>query len=471
MVVFSSIDFIFKFFPVFFLIYMICPAQWKNLWIFAGSMYFYFYGAKDHPVHLLLFIASIIVNFFIGRKLSDLRSRKKKWLAAGIVYNFFWLILFKYAGFFVQNINRFLKWFHLPAEVPVFEAVLPIGISFYTFQAVSYLVDVYRKKTSGERSLVNFGMYISMFPQLIAGPIVTYSSIKEQIRKRRISWLKIEAGLREFTIGLGMKVLLANQIGGLWKNIEGIGFESISPLLAWLGLIAFSMQIYFDFYGYSLMAKGLGYMLGFTFPDNFSYPYISLSMTEFWRRWHITLGSWFREYVYIPLGGNRKGGLKTIRNLFVVWLLTGFWHGASWNFLLWGSALFVLILIEKAGIGEILEAHPGLGHLYMLFIIPLTWLLFAVADLSQITVYLGRLFPFLGNHGAANYFAGDCLKYASAYAVSLCAGIIFITPLPRNLYRRWKDSPATAFILLVVFWGCVYCMKMGLDDPFLYFRF
>lgn len=466
--VFSSIDFIFKFFPVFYLIYTICPFRWKNLWLFAGSMCFYFYGVKDHPFHLLLFLMSIGTNFIIGRKITDRPERSRIWLAVGIGYNFFWLILFKYAGFFCLNLNHFLKWFHLPAKIPVLTPVLPIGISFYTFQAVSYLADVYRKKTSCEKSLIRFGMYLSMFPQLIAGPIVTYSSVKKQIGMRRITPLKAEAGLREFTIGLGLKVLLANQVGGLWNKVEAIGFESISPQLAWLGLAAFSLQIYFDFYGYSLMAKGLGYLLGFQFPCNFSYPYMSLSLTEFWRRWHITLGSWFREYVYIPLGGNRKGRLNTVRNLFVVWLLTGFWHGASWNFLLWGLVLFFLILLEKSGLGNFFTEHPALGHIYMLFIIPLTWLLFAVTDLSQIAVYLGRLFPF---GGPAGYFAGDYLKYAGMYAGSLCAGIIFITPIPRNLYSRWKDSPAAALILLGIFWASVYCMKAGMDDPFLYFRF
>ena len=469
--VFSSIDFIFRFLPVFFLVYVICPSGWKNLCLFAGSVLFYFYGVKDQPLYLLLFLASIWVNYRIGLKISGRKSKRKKWLVTGCIYNFFWLILFKYSGFLLQNLGQLLAWMGISAQIPVFEPALPIGISFYTFQAVSYLIDVYRRDVSCERSFVNFGMYISMFPQLIAGPIVTYSSVRNQIGRRKLSLSGIEEGLREFTIGLGLKVLIANQIGGLWKNVEAIGFESISTQLAWLGLIAFSLQIYFDFYGYSLMAKGLGSMMGFHLPDNFAHPYMSLSVTEFWRRWHMTLGNWFRDYVYVPLGGNRKGKLKTFRNLLAVWVLTGFWHGASWNFLLWGLVLFLLIFTEKLGFGKILTRVRFLGHLYMMFVIPLTWMIFAVTDLNQIMIYFYRLFPFFGQNEKYVYFAGDYLKYAGIYAVSLCAGIIFMTPVPRKIYSRWKNSAASALVLLAVFWGCVYCMKMGMDDPFLYFRF
>lgn len=238
-----------------------------------------------------------------------------------------------------------------------------------------------------------------------------------------------------------------------------------------MGIIAFSLQIYFDFYGYSLMAKGLGQLMGFSLPDNFAHPYLSLSMTEFWRRWHITLGSWFRDYIYIPLGGNRKGSLDTVRNLLIVWLLTGFWHGASWNFLLWGLTLFLLIFIEKAGLGRVLHRFPLLGHLYMMLAIPLNWLIFAVTDLGQMKIYFLRLFPFLAPHAEFSFFSGDYLKYGQIYLVSMAAGLIFMTGLPEKLYRRYKNSFFTAAPLLAVFWGCVYLMKLGADDPFLYFRF
>ena len=314
-------------------------------------------------------------------------------------------------------------------------------------------------------------MYISMFPQLIAGPIVTYSSIRAQIGRRRITFRQIEDGLREFTIGLGFKVLLANRIGGLWSQVQAIGYESISTPLAWLGLAAFSLQIYFDFCGYSLMAKGLGAMMGFKFPDNFNHPYMSRSMTEFWRRWHITLGSWFRDYVYIPLGGNRRGRLLTFRNLMAVWFLTGFWHGASWNFILWGLLLFLIMSAERLGLLAVLERWSFLGHLYMLFVIPLTWLVFAVTDIGQIALYLQRLFPVFARQKQFVYFSGDYLKYGKLYAISLAAGLIFMTDIPGRIYRRHRYSLITAIGLLAVFWLCVYCMRLGLDDPFLYFRF
>lgn len=356
-------------------------------------------------------------------------------------------------------------------SLPIYNITLPIGISFYTFQAISYLVDIYRRDITCETSLINFGMYISMFPQLVAGPIVTYASLQKQICKRTYKLLNIEVGLREFTIGLGLKVLLANQVGRLWSDVTAIGYESISTPLAWLGLAAFSLEIYFDFYGYSLMAKGLGRLLGFHLPDNFDHPYMALSMTEFWRKWHITLGSWFREYIYIPIGGNRRGGLFTFRNMLLVWLLTGFWHGASWNFILWGFVLFILISIEKLGLLEFFHCYPIIGHLYMMFTIPLTWLIFAVTDLEQMAIYFMRLFPFVISNQNFTYYPGDFLKYGRLYLISLVVGVIFMTSIPRKIYDAHKSSFLTALLLLVVFWISVYFMKMGADDPFLYFRF
>ena len=395
---------------------------------------------------------------------------RKRWLVCGIIYNLSWLILFKYSAFIAQNVNLLLGRAGISLHLPVFAPVLPVGISFYTFQAVSYLVDVYRKTVPYERSMVGFGMYISMFPQLIAGPIVTYSSMRAQIGRRKVTFRAIEDGLREFTIGLGFKVLLANRVGGLWTEVQTIGYESISTPLAWLGLLAFSLQIYFDFCGYSLMAKGLGTMMGFKLPNNFNHPYMSLSMTEFWRRWHITLGSWFREYVYIPLGGNRRGALLTFRNLLAVWLLTGFWHGASWNFIIWGLLLFLIMSIERLGLLRVLERRRVIGHLYMMLTIPLTWLVFAVTDVRQILLYFQRLFPFLMKQSLF-YFSGDYLKYGKLYAVSIAAELLFMTDFPYRIYNRHKYSLVTAVVLLAVFWACVYCIRIGMDDPFLYFRF
>ena len=469
--VFSSIDFIFKFLPAFLLVYAICPAAWKNGCLFFGSLIFYFYGVKDQPVYIVLFLCSVGVNYVLGVLIGNVRRQKKKWLRIGLIYNFFWLILFKYSGFLAENVNQLLAAAGIGLTVPVYRPVLPIGISFYTFQAAAYLIDLYRGRTAYEGSLIDFGAYLSMFPKLVAGPIAVYTSVKKEIKRRKCSMRKIEEGLREFTIGLGLKVLIADQVGGLWKEVGTIGFESISTPLAWMGLAAFSLQIYFDSYGYSLMAQGLGTLLGFRLTGNFDYTYMSISMTEFLRRWHITLGSWFREYVYIPLGGNRTGWWRTCRNLLTVWLLTGIWHGASWNFILWGLILFLIILIEKSGLGKILNRWPAAGHLYMLFVIPLTWLIFAVTDLPQIGIYLHRLFPFFSGGQGAVYFAGDYLKYGKLYGLSLTAGLIFMTDGPRKLYERWKKSPVSAVLLLAVFWFSIYCIKRGMNDPFLYFQF
>ncbi len=471
--VFSSLEFVFRFLPIFLAVYFLCPLGYRNWILFFGSLFFYWYGVKDTPFYLILLLLSLAVNYWVGCKIGKHRMSyyRRKWLVFGVVYNLFWLFLFKYAGFFAENINWLLKNTGLGISIPEPRLVLPVGISFYTFQAISYLADVYRRQARSEKSFVNYGMYITMFPQLIAGPIVTYSTINKEIKKRRHSLSNIEAGLREFTIGLGLKVLLANRLGGLWGEVGTIGYESISTPLAWLGLAAFSLQIYFDFYGYSLMAKGLGLLMGFHIPDNFSHPYMSLSMTEFWRRWHMTLGSWFRDYIYIPLGGNRKGTGKTFRNMLVVWGLTGFWHGASWNFILWGLVLFAVISVEKLGLLKVLERYRFLGHFYMLLMIPLTWLLFAVTDMGQMLLYFKRLFPFLPQPEGISYFDGDYIKYGTLYALSLVAGLIFMTDLPRRIYEKHKTSLVSALLLLGVFWACIYCMKIGLDDPFLYFRF
>lgn len=467
--VFSSIHFIFYFLPIFFILYFIIPKQFKNVILFLASLIFYYYGVREYPAYLVLLIFSVLVNHFIGQQIGHAKNKKSSrfFLVLGHIYNFGWLIIFKYLGFFITNINTFLKFSRFEKTLPLTEFVLPIGISFYTFQITSYLVDVYRENERTENSIINLGTYLCMFPQLIAGPIVTYSHIQDELDERTISFENFEDGLREFTIGLGLKVLIANQIGNLWSQVNAIGYESISTPLAWLGIFAYSFQLYFDFYGYSLMAKGLGLMMGFHFPDNFDNPYLAVSMTDFWRRWHMTLGSWFREYVYIPLGGNRN---HQFFNLLVVWLFTGFWHGANWNFLLWGLLLFILISIEKCGLGDFFERYSVLGHLYMLFVIPLSWLVFAVSDLKQLGLYLGRLFPFCGTE-AVSVFQGDFIKYGKMYAVSLIAAILFTTGLPRKLYENKKYSLISGLCLVAVFWGCIYCMYKGMEDPFLYFQF
>ncbi len=468
--VFSSIEFIFYFLPLFFVLYYIAPPAVKNLVILLGSLGFYYYGVRNKPEYFLLMLLSIFVNFICGRKIAShryWRSKRRQWLVLGLVYNLGTLFLFKYMDFVSENINHLFALAGHGPVLPYVQLELPIGISFYTFQSISYLADIYLRTTSCETSLVSFGAYISMFPQLIAGPIVTHSQVKEQLRKKDISMANVEEGLREFTMGLGLKVLIANQMGGLWNQVNAIGYESISTPMAWLGLAAFSFQIYFDFYGYSRMAKGLGLMMGFHFPDNFNNPYLSGSISEFWRRWHMTLGSWFRNYVYIPLGGNRH---HLLRNTLVVWLLTGLWHGASWNFVMWGLFHFAFISLEKSGLNKVLERSPLKGHLYMAFLIPVSWLLFAVSDLGQLGLYFGRCFPFFGAE-ASTVFAGDFIKYAGSYGVSLFAALLFTTGLPEKFYQKHKQSVPIALALTLVFWACVYCMHIGMDDPFLYFQF
>lgn len=463
--VFSSLEFLFIFLPAFMLVYGLVPKKYKNATIFAGSVIFYSVGAISRPVYILLFLLTILFNFIIGEFIYNFRKASKLWLTVGIVFNFWWLIFFKYTGFLFENINAL---FH--AHLPVKDIILPIGISFYTFQSVSYLIDVYRRRARAESNFISYGAYISMFPQLIAGPIVKFRIVSRMLRHRRHTAAMIEEGLKTFTIGLGFKVLIANQIGGLWSDIGNIGFHSISAPLAWMGIIAYSFQLYFDFCGYSYMAIGLGKIMGFELPKNFDHPYMSLTMGEFWRRWHMTLGMWFREYIYIPLGGSRCGKLKTIRNYFIVWAFTGLWHGASWNFIIWGMVLFALIMIERFVIGKYLERFKVLGHLYMLFVIPLTWLIFAVTDISQLRVYFCRLLPFIPQQ-TYPVLEHDYLKYLGIYWKFFLAGAVFSTDLPERIYKKIKDTIAIKLVLLAVFWLSVYCIYKGMNDPFMYFRF
>ncbi len=463
--VFSSLEFLFIFLPAFMLVYGLVPKKYKNATIFAGSVIFYSVGAISRPVYILLFLLTILFNFIIGEFIYNFRKASKLWLTVGIVFNFWWLIFFKYTGFLFENINAL---FH--AHLPVKDIILPIGISFYTFQSVSYLIDVYRRRARAESNFISYGAYISMFPQLIAGPIVKFRIVSRMLRHRRHTAAMIEEGLKTFTIGLGFKVLIANQIGGLWSDIGNIGFHSISAPLAWMGIIAYSFQLYFDFCGYSYMAIGLGKIMGFELPKNFDHPYMSLTMGEFWRRWHMTLGMWFREYIYIPLGGSRCGKLKTIRNYFIVWAFTGLWHGASWNFIIWGMVLFALIMLERFVIGKYLERFKVLGHLYMLFVIPLTWLIFAVTDISQLGVYFCRLLPFIPQQ-TYPVLEHDYLKYLGIYWKFFLAGAVFSTDLPERIYKKIKDTIAIKLVLLAVFWLSVYCIYKGMNDPFMYFRF
>ena len=463
--VFSSLQFIFIFMPIFFGCYYIVPDKLKNSILFIGSLCFYFVGTIHNPEHFIVFILSIIADFVVGVWIEKFSAHKKVLLTIGISLHLISLAAFKYSGFVINEIGRLNPSFNFTADI-----VLPIGISFYTFQGISYIVDVYRGTTKAQQSLLKYTIYISMFEQLIAGPIVTYGQVEKELYKRQIKTSSVLRGIGIFIFGLGLKVLLANPIGKLWSQTCAIGFESISTPLAWMAIMAFSFQIYFDFFGYSLMAIGLGKMLGFKLPKNFDHPYTSLTMTEFWRRWHITLGAWFREYVYIPLGGNRNGKIATVRNLLIVWLLTGLWHGAGYNFVLWGTVLFIIIMLEKFFIGKYLNKMPVIAHLYMFILIPITWAIFAIDDIGQLWVFFTRLFPFFGQ-GVWSIFRYDYLKYLNLFYPFFIAGILFSTRLPFRILKRIKSRVVICLLLSVIFCASVYCMYRGFDDPFLYFRF
>lgn len=463
--VFSSLQFIFIFIPIFFGCYYMVPNRNKNYILLIGSLCFYFVGTIKNPEYLILFIVSILVDYVVGLGIEKYSKHKKIFLVAGILFHIGSLVIFKYLNFVLGEVSRYVESFNFTKNI-----VLPIGISFYTFQGISYIVDVYKENIKAEKSLLHYAVYIAMFEQLIAGPIITYKQVRKELYVKRINKSFVMDGIGTFVIGLGLKVLLANPIGKLWTQTCAIGFESISTPLAWLSIFAFTFQIYFDFWGYSLMAIGLGNMLGFHLPKNFDNPYLSLTMTEFWRRWHITLGSWFREYVYIPLGGNKNGMMKTIRNLLIVWLLTGIWHGAGYNFILWGSLLFTILVLEKFFIGKFLNRFPVIGHLYMFIIIPLSWAVFAIDDIGQLGIFFTRLFPFL-SWDMQSVFPHDYLKYWNLYYPFFIAGILFSTKIPFQIVKKIKSKKILSLLLIIIFIACVYCLYRGLDDPFLYFRF
>ena len=346
---FTTIEFMFRFLPIFLIVYYVVPTRYKNMILLIGSFVFYAWGQH---FYLLLLMLSIVVNYTFGRLIGERRAQRKPLLILGLIYNFGLLVFFKYTNFFIENINALLTATHI--QIPTISVVMPLGISFYTFQVVSYLVDVYRGEQRPVKNIINLGVYIAMFPQVTSGPIGLYSELEPTLLRRHCSVLNLESGLKTFIIGMGAKMLLANPMGTLWAGMSRYGYETLSCPYAWLGAFGYSFQLYFDFAGYSLMAMGLGQMLGLYVPRNFDHPYISGSMAEFWRRWHMTLGRWFKKYLYFPLGGSRCSFAKTIRNTFVVWAFTGLWHGASWNFVLWGLIFFVLLTIERLGLGKLL---------------------------------------------------------------------------------------------------------------------
>ena len=461
--VFSSILFLFRFMPAAFAIYYLVPKRFKNFTLLVLSLIFYSWGeAKYFPV----MIASIVVDYTASGLIESHRDNKlicRLGLIYSVVFNLGMLGFFKYTNFFVGNLNALFD-----LSLPTISFVLPLGISFYTFQTMSYTIDVYLGKVKAERNIIDFGAFVVLFPQLIAGPIVRYTDINRELKERQINLPQIQDGIKLFILGLGSKVLIANNVGALWTEIEAIGagegFLSISTPLAWMAVFAYSLQIYFDFSGYSLMAIGLGKMLGFEFPKNFDFPYISRSFTEFWRRWHMTLGSWFREYLYIPLGGNRVSRPRLYFNLFVVWAATGFWHGASWNFIFWGLFFFVFLVIERMGFKQVLERHSAFSHVYVIFFLLLSWALFAVTDLGMLGDLFTRMFVPVGGV--------DWIYYLRNYIVVFILGTVLSTPALKGLYLRLEKNN----VFCLVFFGAIFLASTAylVDatyNPFLYFRF
>lgn len=469
--IFSSIFFLFVFLPITLFLYYVVPWKFKNFMLLLCSLIFYAWG---EPVYVFLMLFSIVFNYLSGIEIDGYRQNENTkmlrysfWFT--VIVNLAILGFFKYYGFLVNNLNAIL-----PFEIPYRELSLPIGISFYTFQTLSYIIDVYKGVVPVQNNFVSFGAYVTMFPQLIAGPIVRYTDVDAQLSKRTHSLYKFGQGVSWFLRGLGKKVLLANNIGMTYDAIAAILPAERSVLTAWIGCIAYAMQIYFDFGGYSDMAIGLGKMFGFEFIKNFDYPYISKSVTEFWRRWHISLGTWFREYVYIPLGGNRVSKAKHIRNILIVWMLTGFWHGAAWNFMLWGLYYGLLLLAEKLFLAPKLEKLPAKAQQAYCFILVLFgWVLFFSPTLKDAFVYIGNMFGI----GGSGFIDSTGLYYLAQNLILLVICALCSTPWLWKKFRRFTlqkgkyPSVAAAVIYTAIFIFSIAYLVNATYNPFLYFRF
>ena len=467
--VFSSLEFLTVFLPIVLFLHTVAPVSWRNPILLFFSLFFYAWG---EPVYVLIMIFSIVMNFLFGRWIDrqPLPKKKRSILAIDVVCNLLLLGVFKYTNFFIDNLNLLL-----PVDIPAVHIVLPIGISFFTFQAMSYVIDVYRKDAPVQNNVLNFGLYISLFPQLIAGPIVRYTTVAQEINHRTLSFDEAYRGVKRFIIGLAKKVLLANNIGYVWSQISETQSTDLTAAAAWLGAVAFAFQIYFDFSGYSDMALGLGHILGFHFLENFDYPYISKSITEFWRRWHISLSTWFKEYVYIPLGGNRHGKAKQIRNILIVWLLTGLWHGASWNFIFWGLYYGVCLLLEKFVFSRFSDKIPAFfRHVGTLLLVLFGWVLFAFEQTGDLFAYLGSMF---GQNG----WLGDTALYEwTSNGMMLLILALASTPLPakigNKLSAKLSGHPAVLVgVEILWFFGlfllCIAYLVDSTYNPFIYFRF
>lgn len=480
--VFSSLLFLFRFLPIVLILYFLVPRKLKNAVLFFSSLVFYAWG---EPVYVVLMLFSTVVDYTHGmlvhRFKEQGKDRQARWaVASSMIINLALLGFFKYSDFLIGTVNSVFG-----TAIPLLKLALPIGISFYTFQTMSYTVDVYRGDAKVQKNIISFGAYVALFPQLIAGPIVQFQTIAEELQERKETVSDFSSGINRFMIGLGKKVLLANNIGMLWDTVAAMAPSEMTVAAAWLGIIAFSFQIYFDFSGYSDMAIGLGRMFGFHFWENFNYPYVSKSITEFWRRWHISLGTWFREYLYIPLGGNRNGLAKQIRNIAIVWLATGIWHGASWNFVLWGVYYGILLIMEKMFLLKVLDKLPNwVRHVYTLVIVVFGWVLFAHDSIGQGVIYAGHMLGI----GGVPFINKEFVYMLYTNLPWLVVLTIGCTELPRKLVLRLqerletgKDGNASRGGRLVSLYQNVFYVAMFLValaylvdatyNPFLYFRF
>lgn len=464
--IFSSVTFLYYFLPLTAAVYFLAPKRLRNSVLLLGSLIFYAWG---EPKYVFLMGISILLCYILGLLTEKYREKKagRLFCLLSILISLSFLIYFKYTDFFLENFNAATG-----LDIPLLRITLPIGISFYTFQIISYMVDVYRGGPA-QKNLIDLAAYISMFPQLIAGPIVRYSDLADQLKERPHSWGMAAEGIRRFMIGLGKKVLLANQMGELCAAFQASGEKSV--LFYWIYSVALCLQIYFDFSGYSDMALGLGRVFGFRFPENFNYPYISASITEFWRRWHMSLGAWFRDYVYIPLGGNRMGRMRHLFNILVVWMLTGFWHGAAWNFIVWGLLFALLLILEKLWLLKLLPKSKILSHGYVLFIVLVSFVIFNGPSLGEACTNIAGMF----GAGEIPFVSKETLYCLKSFSILLAAGVIGATPLPRHLAEALSKRPvwsrvlsvaepaALAMILLAV----TAYLADGSFNPFLYFRF
>lgn len=464
--VFSSVPFLFYFLPIVLISYFLIPQKFKNLLLLLSSLFFYFYG---EPKYILLLLFSIIFNYGISRLIEkNLNTKKAKYLLIfSMLINFGFLFYFKYFNFFLDNLNQIL-----PIQINFVRIILPIGISFFTFQATSYVIDVYRGHVKSAASVFHFATYLSLFPQLVAGPIVRYETISNEITKRKFEISMFSKGVKRFIIGLAKKVLIANILGEFVLALASM--QSQSVLSYWLQAISNALQIYFDFSGYSDMAIGMGFMFGFTFLENFNYPFITKSITDFWRRWHISLSSWFKDYVYIPLGGSRKGKLRNYINIFIVWMTTGLWHGANWNFVLWGLYFAIFLIIEKLFLLKSLQKHPIIGNVYTIFFVVVSFVIFSVSSVTEIGLFLSKMFGFQ----SLPFLNFETLFYLKNFMIIFIIAVIASTPWIKNWLGKMQNTRLKSIIMFLepMFYFILFLVSIAFIvdasfNPFLYFRF